>query len=88
MPQAAQREPETLGNGIWTETAAAAAYASVIALLFAIACLLLFPGGGIAVAALGAVLALLGLSSRRVRLCTVTLVLHSVVFFVCYLRAI
>jgi len=86
--QAAAREPETLGQGVWTETAAAAAYAAVIMLAFASACLLLFPAGGIAVAALGAVLSLLGLSSRRVRLSIATLVLHGVLFFVCYLRAI
>lgn len=85
---AAAREPETLGNGVWTETAAAAAYAAVIVLAFAVACLLLFPAGGIAVAALGTVLSLLGLSSRRVRLSIVTLVLHGVLFFVCYLHAI
>jgi len=81
-------EPETLGHGVWTETAAAAAYAALIVLGFALACLLLFPAGGIAVAALGAVLSLLGLSSRRVRLSVTTLVLHGVLFFVCYLRAI
>ena len=86
--QAAAREPETLGQGVWTETAAAAAYAAVIVLAFAGACLLLFPAGGIAVAALGAVLSLLGLSSRRTRLSIATLVLHGVLFFICYLRAI
>ncbi len=86
--KAAELEPETLGYGVWTETATAAAYSAVILLTFAIACVLIFPAGGIAVTALGAVLSLLGLSSRRVRLSVVTLVLHGVLFFVCYLRAI
>ena len=86
--KAAELEPETLGYGVWTETATAAAYSAVVLLTFAIACVLIFPAGGIAVTALGAVLSLLGLSSRRVRLSVATLVLHGVLFFVCYLRTI
>lgn len=81
-------EPETLGDGVWGQTATAATYASVNLVLFAIVCWALFPVGGAAVAALGALVALMGLSSNRARLATAMLVLHGVLFFACYIRAI
>lgn len=80
--------PEVLGDGVWGQTALAAAYASLVLLAFAVVCWLTFPGGGVAVTALGVLVALLGLSSRRVTLATAMLMLHGVLFFACYLRAI
>jgi hypothetical protein len=81
-------QPEAIGDGVWGQTAAAGAYAAVILLAFVAASWSLFPAGGVAVAALGVVVSLLGLSSQRNRLATVTLSLHGALFFACYLRAI
>jgi hypothetical protein len=90
-PLAAEPEPagpEVLGDGVWGQTALSAAYASAVLLAFAIMCWFAFPGGGVAVTALGALVALMGLSSRRPTLASAMLVLHGVLFFACYLRAI
>jgi hypothetical protein len=90
-PLAAQPDaagPEVLGDGVWGQTALSAAYASAVLLAFAIMCWIAFPGGGVAVTVLGALVALMGLSSRRVTLASAMLMLHGVLFFACYLRAI
>jgi hypothetical protein len=80
--------PETLGQGVWAETATSAVYAAIILICFAAICWAVFPGGGVAVAGLGSLVSLLGLSSRHGRLATVALILHGSLFFACYLRAI
>ena len=68
-------QPESPGGGVWDQTAAAAASAALILL-------------GLAVTALGAVVALLGLSSGRGRLAAAALALHGLLFFACYLQVL
>ncbi len=77
-----------LGEGVWGQTAAAAAYAAVILLAFVVLSWTLFPAGGVAVAALGVVVSLMGLSSKYKRLSMATLALHGVLFIACCLRTI
>lgn len=81
-------EPESPGGGVWEQTAAAAATAALILLGFALGCWAYFPAGGLAVTGLGAVVALLGLSSGRGRLAAAALALHGLLFFACYLRVL
>jgi len=80
--------PETLGDGVWGQTAESAVFASIMLSGFAAACWLFFPPGGIAVASLGVAVSLLALGSTRTRLTGVFLALHGVLFILCYLKAI
>lgn len=79
---------ESPGGGVWGQTAAAAASAALVLLGFALGCWAYFPAGGLAVTALGAVVALLGLSSGRGRLAAAALALHGLLFFSCYLQVL
>lgn len=88
VPESMRPEPESPGGGVWDQTAAAAATAALILLGFALGCWAYFPAGGLAVTGLGAVVALLGLSSGRGRLAAAALALHGVLFFTCYLRVL
>lgn len=80
--------PESLGEGAWGHTALAASYSAILLLVFVTVCWWVFPAGGVAVAALGAVVSLIGASGRRSRLAATTLVIHITFFFACYLRAL
>ncbi len=64
----------------------AANWASAWVALCAIACLQMFPGGGVVVTALGCGLATIGLFSSRAIAATMLLVLHACLFFACYQR--
>jgi hypothetical protein len=79
---------EPLGEGVWRQTSASAAFSAAMLVGFAALCWLFFPVGGIAITALGFVVSMIGLSSRWTKLSTVSLVLHAVLFMACYLRAI
>ncbi|MBB3205153.1 hypothetical protein FHS27_000920 [Rhodopirellula rubra] len=64
----------------------AANWASAWVAIFAAACVTMFPGGGVVVAALGCGLASVGLFSSRQFSAAVLLVLHASLFFACYQR--
>ncbi|MEM6776322.1 MAG: hypothetical protein AAF670_01625 [Planctomycetota bacterium] len=64
--------------------AMAAPLASIIVMLFAAACCVWFPGGGLVVAPLGSLLALIGLFTKRRVVSAVLLTSHIAVFFACY----
>jgi hypothetical protein len=81
-------EPETLGDGVWGQTAESAVFASIMLSGFAAACWLFFPPGGVAVASLGVAVSLLALGSTRTRLTGVFLAVHGVLFILCYLKTI
>jgi hypothetical protein len=80
--------PETLGDGVWGQTAESAVFASIMLSGFAVACWLFFPPGGIAVALLGVAVSLLALGSTRTRLTGLFLAIHGVLFILCYLKTI
>jgi len=80
--------PETLGDGVWGQTAESAVFASIMLSGFAAACWLFFPPGGVAVASLGVAVSLLALGSTRTRLTGVFLAVHGVLFILCYLKTI
>lgn len=61
-------------------------WASAWVALCGTACLSMFPGGGVLVAALGCALATIGLFSSRPIIATVLLVIHVGLFFACYQR--
>jgi len=79
---------ETLGDGVWGQTAESAVFAAMILILFGVACWFLFPPGGIAIASLGFAVSMLALASKRRRLATAMLAVHGVLFMLCYLRSI
>lgn len=62
----------------------AANWASAWVALCALACLQMFPAGGVIVAALGCALATIGLFSSRVLVAGGLLALHAWLFFACY----
>ncbi|EMI55183.1 hypothetical protein [Rhodopirellula sallentina] len=62
----------------------AANWASAWVAIFAIACVSMFPGGGVIVAALGCGLASVGLFSSRQVIAAILLLLHASLFFACY----
>ncbi len=64
----------------------AANWASAWVALCGLACLSMFPGGGVIVAALGCGLATVGLFSSRALIAAGLLVLHAWLFFACYQR--
>jgi hypothetical protein len=79
---------EPLGEGVWRQTAASAAFSAAMLVGFATLCWLFFPVGGIAITALGFVVSMIGLSSRWTKLSTAAMILHGGLFMACYLRAI
>jgi len=81
-------QAETIGEGVWRETAAAAAYSSAMLTVFATMCWAWFPMGGIAIAMLGIGMALLGLSSRQIAMSTATLIFHVVALCGCYIGSL
>ncbi len=62
----------------------AANWASAWVAICGLACLQMFPGGGVIVAALGCALATIGLFSSRALLAGGLLALHAWLFFACY----
>ncbi|TWT74133.1 hypothetical protein [Allorhodopirellula solitaria] len=64
----------------------AANWASAWVAICALACLGLFPAGGVIVATLGCALATVGLFSSRVIAAAMLLGLHAWIFFACYQR--
>lgn len=64
----------------------AANWASAWVAICGLACLQMFPGGGVVVAALGCALATVGLFSSRVVFAAVLLATHAWLFFACYQR--
>jgi len=80
--------PETLGEGVWGQTAQSALLAAVILSLFGCACYIFFPAGGIAVASLGFVVSLLAITSDHPRWASVLLAIHAGLFVACYLGTI
>ena len=78
---------ETIGEGVWRETAASAVFASGMLIGFAIPGWLWFPAGGIPIALLGAAMGLLGFSSRYTKLAATGLVIHGVILVGCYFRS-
>lgn len=77
-----------MGEGVYRETAIAAACAAWMLLGFAIAGYLWFPGGGIAIALLGSAMALMGLTSRQVKRSAVALSGHGIILVGCYFKLI
>lgn len=62
----------------------AANWASAWVAIFAVACVSMFPGGGVIVATLGCGLASVGLFSSRQVIAAILLLLHASLFFACY----
>lgn len=81
-------EPETIGDGVWGQTAESAVFASMMLSGFAAACWLFFPPGGIAVALLGLAVSVLAMASTRTKLTGLFLTLHGILFILCYLKSI
>ena len=79
---------ELLSDGAWSQTSLAAVYAAVMLLGFVSLGYWVFPGGGAAVALLGAITSLSGLTSQRFKLAMTTLILHGTLFVICYLHAL
>ncbi len=79
------RRHESLGEGVWRETAAAASLAAVLLLAFLLACWFWFPGGGISIASLGIAMSLMGLISRHSTRSLITLLLHGGGLLACWL---
>jgi hypothetical protein len=80
-------DQESIGEGVWRETAASAAFASLMLIAFALGGWFYFPGGGVAIATLGLAMSLFGLSSRHTKLAGVGLVAHCVALVACYFKA-
>jgi len=80
--------PESLGDGVWGQTAESAVFASIFLSVFAAACWYFFPPGGIAVASLGFIVSMLALASKRTKLATAMLGIHGAFFILCYLKSI
>jgi len=77
---------ERLDVGARQSTAAGAAFASAIILVFASVSAWSFPTGGIFVASLGCLLAVTGLASRLVKTSLICLLLHLTCFATCFIR--
>jgi len=77
--------PESIGEGVWRETAVAAANAAWMLVAFAVAAWVWFPAGGIAIAVLGITIAILGLGSRMAVASMIALLLHLTALAACYL---
>jgi hypothetical protein len=75
---------ESIGEGVWRETAASAAFASLMLIAFVLVATFYFPAGGFAIGLLGLSMAILGLSSRYKRLSVGCLVAHGVLLGVSY----
>ena len=79
---------ESIGQGVWQETATSAVFASWLLLGFAIAAWMWFPAGGMAITLLGMTMSLLGFSSNYKKLSTVGLVTHGVILTSCYFQTL
>lgn len=77
-------DQETIGEGVWRETAASAAFASLMLVAFALLATFYFPAGGLAIAVLGIGMAFFGLSSRYKRLSIACIATHGILLSVCY----
>lgn len=80
-------DQESMGEGVWRETAASAAFASMMLIAFTVGGWFYFPAGGVAIATLGLAMSLLGMSSRHTKLASVSLVAHTVALVACYFKA-
>ena len=79
---------ESIGQGVWQETATAALFASWLLIGFASAAWMWFPAGGMAITLLGMTMSLLGFSSNYKKLSTVGLVTHGVILTSCYFQTL
>ena len=79
---------ESMGQGVWQETATSAVVASWLLLGFAIAAWMWFPAGGVAITLLGMTMCLLGFSSHYKKLSTMGLVTHGVILTSCYFQTL
>ncbi len=79
-------DQESLGEGVWRETATAATFAAWMLIAFVSVGWAWFPAGGIAIAMLGIAVSLLGLSSRRVKLAIAALAVHAAMLCGCYFK--
>ncbi|TWT69269.1 hypothetical protein [Crateriforma conspicua] len=77
-----------LDVGVLPATALGAVAASIAVIPFAAACYWLFPGGGMLVAPLGALLAALGTVSPRSKTSVVMLLLHLGLFAACFQQTV
>jgi hypothetical protein len=75
---------ESIGEGVWRETAASATFASVMLVGFSLLATFYFPAGGLAIGILGLSMAMLGLSSRYKRLSLGCLIAHCILLSICY----
>ncbi|MFG0264075.1 MAG: hypothetical protein ACF8AM_02860 [Rhodopirellula sp. JB055] len=66
----------------------ASVLASLIVLVFSLACWRLFPAGGILVTGLGCGLSILGMFSSRIVAAAMCLIAHAVLFVACYLLVV
>ena len=79
---------DSIGEGVWRETAASATFASLMLVAFVIVGSVYFPAGGLAIGILGISMAMLGLSSRFKRLSVGCLATHLVLLGICYASVI
>ncbi|TWU66764.1 hypothetical protein [Crateriforma conspicua] len=77
-----------LDVGVLPATALGAVAASIAVIPFAAACYWLFPGGGMLVAPLGALLAAMGTVSPRTKTSIVMLLLHLGLFAACFQQTV
>lgn len=85
-PRSLPAEPEGIGEGVYRETAAAAAFAAWMLLAFATAGYVWHPAGGIATSLLGCAMGLMGLSSRHVKPSAAAAAAHLAILSACYLK--
>lgn len=83
---AVTKVPEILDVGVMRSTASGAAIASLIILVFAAASAWTFPSGGIAVSALGCLMAVVGMTSPMSKTSIGCLLLHVSLFAVCFVK--
>jgi hypothetical protein len=85
--RAATIERESIGEGVWRETATAATFAAWMLLGFVAVGWAWFPVGGIAIALLGIAMSLMGLSSRHVKLAIAAMTIHAAMLCGCYFNS-
>jgi hypothetical protein len=79
-------DQESIGEGVWRETAASAAFASLMLIAFGVGGWFYFPAGGVAIATLGLAMSLLALSSRHTKLAGISLIAHTIALVACYFK--
>jgi hypothetical protein len=81
------RLPEPIGEGVWRETAAAAGYSTWMLVPFGIVGWSWFPAGGVAIALLGIVMSVMGMSSRLVKPSILAFAIHAILLVFCYTQS-